>query len=209
VPYKNKIVTITPDHHTYNSVDLYDLVKMVKPHYDFHYRFYHNFDHIQNMIDGHQRCFGQMSISEYLAILYHDVVYDPLSRTNEENSVRMMLMHREKFPALIDDSDVQIASNIIMHTKHSNSLIPAYAARVVDVDLMILGSDPETYAKYVSNVRREYSMFSDDQWNEGRIKVLDHFLDSVLIFGTLELYELFEDQARHNMQQELENAKLS
>jgi predicted metal-dependent HD superfamily phosphohydrolase len=74
----------------------------------------------------------------------------------------------------------------------------------IDADLSILGQDTETYKIYFQNVRKEYSIYPDLIYNPGRKKVLKHFLELKRIFKTEYFYAKYENQAKQNLQTELE-----
>lgn len=182
----------------------------VKNYYIEGHRFYHTMDHIEVMLDGYEKYFHEsFSEAEFLAIVYHDIVYLPWASGNEENSASMLNAHHKLYFSKVKQEVIDEAMDIILATKHDGpgKMYMKSAQRVVDLDLMVLGKSEDAYKKYVANTRREYAMFSDDQWNAGRAKVLQHFLDLPRIYYTDVMYERFEQQARDNIKQELEELK--
>lgn len=177
---------------------------LVKSYYIEGHRFYHTMDHIEVMLDGYNKYFGDVSEAEYLAILYHDIVYLPFAKWNEENSVGLLNAHHKVYFHKLKPEVLQAASEIILATKHDSSPVSFAAERVVDLDLMILGCSGDVYRKYVANTRKEYAMYSDTEWKVGRTKVLQGFLAQERIFITDIMRNHFEHQARVNIQKELE-----
>lgn len=175
----------------------------VKNYYIEGHRFYHTMDHIESMLDGYGKYFGDISEAEYLAILYHDIVYLPFTGGNEENSVSMLNAHHKIYFNKVNQDIIDQASEIILATKHDGSPVSEAAQRVVDLDMMILGKSEDVYKKYVANTRREYGMYTDEQWNAGRAKVLAGFLAMPRIYFTDVMHKQFEQKARENIQQEL------
>lgn len=177
---------------------------LVKSYYIEGHRFYHTMDHIEAMLDGYAKFFGDITEEEYLAILYHDIVYLPFAKGNEENSVGLMNAHHKVYFYKLKPEVLQAASDIILATKHDGTPVSEAAQRVVDLDMMILGKNEDVYKKYVANTRKEYSMYSDEDWAIGRAKVLRTFLAMDRIFFTDVMRNHFEHHARVNIQKELE-----
>ena len=177
----------------------------VKNYYIEGHRFYHTMDHIESMLDGYDKYFNAcFTEAEFLAIVYHDIVYLPWASGNEENSAAMLNAHHKLYFSKVKQEIIDEAVEIILATKHDGTPVSEAAKRVVDLDMMILGKSEDTYEKYRGNTRREYGMFSDEQWTEGRIKVLQRFLGMDRIFLTDEMHDALEEKARYNIQQELD-----
>lgn len=178
---------------------------LVKPYYQEAHRFHHSWDHIETMLDGYEKFFGNvMSEEEYLAILYHDIVYQPWSARNEEDSIEMLRLHYNIHFPKQEFELIAKAIGIIRDTKHDGHAPTFWSQRVVDLDLMILGKNEKAYERYKNNTRREYIRYSDLEWNRGRSSVLQSLLDQPRIFSTQEMYDAFELKARDNIQKELD-----
>lgn len=179
----------------------------VKNYYIEGHRFYHTMAHIEAMLEGYEQHYhAQFSEAEFLAIVYHDIVYMPWTTDNEENSAKLLNAHHRLYFSKVKQEVIDEAMTIIRATKHFGpyEVLTESAKRVIDLDLMILGKAENVYKKYVANTRQEYGMYSDEQWNEGRANVLRHFLNSPRIFITDAMHKHFEERARINIQQELD-----
>jgi len=178
---------------------------LVKPYYIDQNRFYHTMDHIDAMLSGYETHFGDISIEEYIAILYHDAIHDTFSDLNEENSAALIEQDYPKYFKTLKRETVDKAKVLVLSTKHLGGAIinNPDALRIVDLDLMILGRSQDVYDSYVSNTRKEYSVYSDRQWQLGRTKALNHFLAQPRIFQTPEMYQIYEQAARANITREL------
>uniref|UniRef100_A0A1B6DVM9 Uncharacterized protein n=1 Tax=Clastoptera arizonana TaxID=38151 RepID=A0A1B6DVM9_9HEMI len=75
----------------------------------------------------------------------------------------------------------------------------------LDLDMVVLGSAPEDYADYAAKVQQEYSFLPDSLYKNLRSKVLQNFLQIPNIFATKEFRENYEQQARSNIQKEVES----
>jgi predicted metal-dependent HD superfamily phosphohydrolase len=187
------------------------LRSLVKHYYVTPHRFYHTIEHVDAMLDGYEHYFNEeMSQAEYFAILYHDAVYKPWSSENEEGSAFLMYLHHPNYFPKIKIEVLDAAKEIIMATKHiEGQVVSARCQRVVDLDMMILGKSPDVYDEYVARTRKEYSMYTDEQWAGGRAHVLQQFLDTPRLFLTNEMYTVFEQAARANIERELASLCLS
>jgi predicted metal-dependent HD superfamily phosphohydrolase len=75
----------------------------------------------------------------------------------------------------------------------------------LDFDLGILGAPQEDYDEYAAQIRREYSYYSGEEYRRGRKAVLEKFLDRKRLYFTDYFYELYESQARQNIQREIDS----
>jgi predicted metal-dependent HD superfamily phosphohydrolase len=168
-------------------------------------RFYHNWSHIEDCLTKLDAWPNRGKRSKSLlkhALIWHDFVYDPESKTNEQDSADR---YRYYFSHQQSKRFVNEVCRLILLTKgHTTLPNDVRGSIMISIDLSILGSEPDTYAEYVKNIRKEYSMFTDKQYNVGRIKVLQKFLDSERIYPNDRAAELWEVQARINIQNEID-----
>lgn len=160
------------------------------------HRHYHDSRHLLEVL----QVLGQLGNEDpavWIAALYHDAVYDPLSVTNEEESVTFM---RDAHAAM-GVSPLPTVAELIMATKTHVADSPQ-AAMLLDADLAILGAEPGRYAEYAKAIRREYAHVPDESFRTGRAKVLRTFLDRDRIFRSPRMAE-FEARARENIDREL------
>jgi predicted metal-dependent HD superfamily phosphohydrolase len=178
---------------------------LVRPYYMAAHRHYHDTRHIEDMFFSYVEFFGdEMTQAELLAIMYHDIVYLPWDSNNEFNSVKMLELHHKFYFPKVKQDLIDTASLIIMDTKHKGQ-INEFSKRVVDLDMMILGSEPLKYSEYGHNIRKEYFGFSDEVYRGGRKWFLETLLKQERIYETPKMYALFELKARKNIQIELGN----
>lgn len=165
-------------------------------------RHYHNLTHLNALVNELQVWRDKFANWDVIifAIAYHDIIYNTLKNNNEEKSADVAVKRLSKisFP----ESLTVFCEQLILATKkheYGNEQTNLFT----DADLSILGSDPETYKTYSSQIRREYSIFPDIVYNPGRRKVLLHFLAMDQIFKTKEFSARYESNARINLQEEL------
>jgi predicted metal-dependent HD superfamily phosphohydrolase len=150
-----------------------------------------------------------------LATFFHDVIYNPQSSTNEQDSADLFLnfvsdlingMQRmgneSNIPLAHIDSITkstvvsQIKQCIIATASHINS---AHQARLsphnggntllsafLDADMSILGKDTNTYDKYAASIRREYEFVERSVYCEKRAEILTSFLPFTTTLPTME-----------------------
>jgi predicted metal-dependent HD superfamily phosphohydrolase len=180
------------------------LWKEIHTSYTSRKRFYHNLDHLRSMI--HELEEVKAEIYDYDAILfsvfYHDIVYSASSKENEEKSAEIARQRLAQL-GLSDDFITKVETQILATKKHERSGVPDINY-LLDADLSVLGRDWETYSRYITQIRKEYSIYPDLLYKPGRKKVLNHFLGFDEIFKTGHFKKKYESQARENIKKEIE-----
>lgn len=153
------------------------------------------------LFDQYRTLVADLDLVEY-AFWMHDVVYDPKHGDNEALSAEMA-----RAWLALDVRSASIVSAHILAARHPSAPIDPDQQFVVDVDLAILGAPLSVYADYCQAVRREYAWVPDKAFKVGRGKVLADFLGRSRIYSHPEFIDLWEQQARLNMQWELERMR--
>ncbi len=169
-------------------------------------RYYHNLQHISEMLKIAGKFNQQFHHRNevFYAIWFHDIVYDPKAKNNEESSVEAM--KNSLSPLGISELSQQIIAELILVTKHEKIPIPCDIdmAILLDADLAILGAETWRYELYTQQIRQEYSFVDDATYRQGRSDFLQKMLSRPWIFQTDRLRELGEPLARKNIQYELD-----
>ena len=141
------------------------------------HRFYHGMNHLKNLIfliDA-----GRFEEKEkqklYLVAIFHDIVYDPYSKDNEEKSAeiyRMMVednFDQEVYDAILDTKD---------HTKKASNLI---SEEFLDMDIhnLIYGSLQDMIHD-THLLTREYGAYDWTLMKAGRIAFMENFAPYIL-----------------------------
>ena len=168
-------------------------------------RHYHNLSHIFNMLKQLDETKTEIKDLESLkfAIWYHDIIYKSTKKDNEDKSALFALKRLKKIN--FNPERAQIVQELILSTK-KHTIIKSQNndnAVLLDLDLSILGTDWNTYKKYISNIRKEYKIYPDFMYNPGRKKVLNHFLERETLYFTEHYKEQYEAQARENLNREI------
>ena len=126
-----------------------------------------------------------------LAILFHDAIYDPLSKDNESRSAALL--------AKLVPGDTGWAQAAILATADHMGYAggDGRVLRLLDLDLSPLAERPEVFARNTAFLRREFVSVSEADWRAGRRRVLERFALAPAIFRT-RLGQVYETPARDN-----------
>jgi predicted metal-dependent HD superfamily phosphohydrolase len=128
-------------------------------------------------------------------------VYDVRREDNEAESA---LLAQERLRSLdVGSATVQRVATMIVATKTHETDDPE-TALFLDADLAILGADACSYEKYARNIRKEYAVFDDMTYRQGRKAVLRYFLQKPRIYLSDSFYNRYEEKARINLHRELD-----
>ena len=175
-------------------------------------RAYHSLQHIQQLIGQFDQVKNNLHEPHIiaLALLYHDVIYEPTRSDNELKSAEYAV---ESLTGYLSAEQCQHIYALIMMTashqidKWSNKAKAreeySDAAYLLDMDLSILGSSWSVYEHYAHAVRQEYAHVSDDDYRVGRMAVLKELLAHPTLYLTDYYYERLEKQARKNIEHEI------
>ena len=141
------------------------------------------------------------------AILLHDAVYEPRRTDNESRSAALAARMLE---GLVPDETLSRTIRLIEAT--ARHAIPADLpddeaadmALFLDMDLAILGAEPDAFDAYEKAVRREYGWVEEPMWRAGRAAVLKSFLARPHVFHTRPFRQRFEARARENLARSLQ-----
>ena len=164
-------------------------------------RYYHNLTHIQDCLSifDETRSLANSPEAVELAIWFHDAVYDPKRSDNEEKSAAWVKSAIAQSGLSRDFSEY--VSRLILATCHNVIAQDRDTQLLMDVDLSILGREPEIFWQYENNIRKEYAWVPEDLFNQKRIAILRSFLERSHIYY-LDIYRnKFEAQARQNLEQ--------
>jgi len=140
------------------------LVDFYKERYSEPQRFYHTWNHVLDLI-GKAIDDNKLSDELLLAIVFHDIVYDPMNNDNEEKSA-------ELFKTFFNYPDVYEA---ILATKNHIDVNPT-SKLLNKYDLSVLYGDFNSFMKYEDGIFKEYQFVDVKTYTENRIKFLEkHF----------------------------------
>jgi predicted metal-dependent HD superfamily phosphohydrolase len=163
-------------------------------------RHYHNLAHIEDCLAALARVDGlsadeRETLTE--AIWWHDVVYDPTRRDNEERSAALAERH-------VRAGLRQEVGRLIRLTKaHDVGAGDRLGAILISIDLSILGAEPARYDAYAAAIRQEFIHVSESDYRAGRAGVLRRFAARPVIYPDAGFAATYDRRARDNLAREL------
>ena len=170
-------------------------------------RHYHTLEHVAALLqlcEKHLSLLGSRDVVRF-SIWFHDAVFSPLSRHNEERSAQLAVQLLK--PSSLPRPWLATIDRYIRATKHHPRSQDPDLQFLIDADLSILGADPETYQRYTQQVRQEYSIYPNFIYNRGRRAFVQQMLAKVRIFQTDALAERYEAAAKKNLAHELQTLR--
>lgn len=168
-------------------------------------RYYHNSTHIQKMLDFSLAFSDKIMEPEVvqLAIYYHDVIYNSLSKNNETDSASLAVQQLSK--TTFSAEKIKLTEQFILSTqKHLPLTEHPDVYYFLDFDLAILGTSEDIYQDYAEKIQKEYKWVPSFLYTKNRTKVLEHFLSRKEIYFTEIFRNEYESVARKNMQYEID-----
>jgi predicted metal-dependent HD superfamily phosphohydrolase len=162
-------------------------------------RAYHTFRHIEHCLVEFEEVRREAvdPIALELALWYHDAVYDPHARDNEERSA--VLAESIAAAAGLTRSTIQRAGDLIRVSTHRRAPTDPDARLFVDIDLSILGQPHARFLEYEGEVRKEYEWVPEADFRFLRALILEAFLERFTIYTTSHFVDKYEKQARENV----------
>jgi predicted metal-dependent HD superfamily phosphohydrolase/phosphopantetheine adenylyltransferase len=149
------------------------------------HRFYHTLEHISECIEKLSLHFKPDITPEdfhtlVIALAYHDVIYRPSSKTNEEDSVAYF---ESDLAGLLPEAITKRVVSLILSTKeHFANPNDKLESILVDIDMSIIAEKPDRYLDYARAIRREYCIFPDADYKKARKEFLMSSLQKKQMF---------------------------
>lgn len=193
------VYTIWKENPLFNERVLHHLLS----NYQQQHRKYHTIQHIQECFEEFNSIKKLLHHPEQveLAIWFHDAIYNPARQDNEEKSARMLANYsptKTKKGML----HTQQAQRLILATK-DHEAYDHDSAYFLDIDMSILGSSPKRFNEYEQQIREEYSMYSDEEYKQGRSTFLKPLSTKYKIYNTEEYEFKYAKQAKLNIDRTL------
>jgi predicted metal-dependent HD superfamily phosphohydrolase len=160
----------------------------------------HNFSYSPMLFDINDKYYGYYFNRVAIAIIYHDIVYNPISRRNESDSIKRMYddLSFTRDGWMFPDQ-LRLSKMLIYATTYGESFYTKEENIIRDVDLHQLGSDFYEFLLNENNIREEYKYVPDELFYPERAKILQRFLDRKRIFKIDWFYDKYENNARENI----------
>lgn len=164
-------------------------------------RAYHTLTHVRDSLDLFDQ-YGHMALQPDVveaALWIHDVFYLPGAADNEERSASW-----GEYLLVRGGISTELAASVrrlVLETRHTGHARDMDSALVEDVDLAILGRGAPQYEAYEALIRWEHRDMGEKTFRDCRLKILGALLGRKSIYFTLEFREMFEQNARTNLEQ--------
>jgi predicted metal-dependent HD superfamily phosphohydrolase len=173
--------------------------------YNEKHRHYHNVNHINAVLEHLVQ--AKHLANDYdaleIALWFHDAIYKPFSSTNELDSANWGSKFLQRNGASKELSTK--VHTLIMATLHNVMPKDNDEKLIVDIDLSILGSSPETYNQFESWIRKEYKLVPILIYRKKRKEILTSFLERDRIYSHDYFYVNLENNARANITNAIQN----
>jgi predicted metal-dependent HD superfamily phosphohydrolase len=166
-------------------------------------RAYHTAEHIRD-------CLTQLDMSREIArrpdeveaaIWFHDAVYLPGAPDNEDRSAQ--LAHTALLACAVPLEVSRRVAELVLATRHLTLPREPDGQLLCDIDLSILGREPEIFDQFEQRIRREYAWVPEPMYRTSRSEVLAGFLRRRSIYQTGYFRERYEIPARKNLERTL------
>ena len=140
-------------------------------------------------------------------MLYHDAIYDPTAASGRNEELSAQLAEGELPDILAEHRVHKVARYVRATASHAPAERDDDLNFFLDADLVILGSDPDRYDQYARDIRWEYAHVPDDQYREGRTRVLQSLAARAgqsSLFKTTVLGTIYEEPAQQNIAREIQ-----
>src|SRR5215831_1917480 len=165
-----------------------NLFNSIVEHYSAKNRAYHDLSHIQSLLSLSESLPDKIQNRDalYFSIWFHDVIYDTKRSDNEEKSAEFAV---EALAGLgVPEQTIAVTREMILATKHHRAAGLSWDMKAfLDLDTSILGAPEDIYKEYSRAIRKEYSWVPDSLYRDGRMKVLNDFLEREHIYHTEEI----------------------
>jgi predicted metal-dependent HD superfamily phosphohydrolase len=168
-------------------------------------RHYHTMEHIEELLNLSSK-FSSYLINEVnveFSIWFHDVIYDPKSSENEEQSAD--LWRKFATEANLTEDQQNLVFKYILLTK-THKVDPLEQDRdlmfFLDMDMCILGREEERFDLYTRQIRKEYCHVEDSVFFLRRPDFLEKLVGGG-VYLTKEFQEIYEEKAKQNVAREI------
>ena len=137
-------------------------------------RHYHTLVHIDAMLSLATKHEVRDRVAVDLATIFHDVVYDAVAGgggRNERESARVFVEFAHSTTMTSERID-KVVQWIERTWSHDGAGLDSDGRLFMDFDMSILGAERDAYARYASQVRREYGHVNWLYWRVGRSQFL-------------------------------------
>jgi predicted metal-dependent HD superfamily phosphohydrolase len=175
------------------------LARWAEPH-----RAYHTTEHlvfVLSVVDSHAHLAADADAVR-LAAWFHDAVYDPQARDNEERSAVLASAALRELGAGPDEV-AEVARLVRLTATHEVADGDRNGALLADADFATLAVPAPAYDRYTAAIRREYAHVPDEAFRAGRAAMLRRLADLPSLYRIVPERAAWTERARGNITREL------
>ncbi|WP_217134733.1 DUF4031 domain-containing protein [Leucobacter chinensis] len=170
------------------------------------HRAYHTLTHLEDVLlalDQLSIRGEAIAVETLLAAWFHDAVYTGRGNRDERDSAGLAVARLDS--AGLDPQLSKLVGELVIETIPGGAGAAGNegARHLLDADLAIFAAPTSRYTEYREAVRSEYAHVPEDQFREGRSRILDAYLERERIYATVPAHELWEGRARANLAAEV------
>ena len=167
-------------------------------------RMYHTLAHVSDVARHFDFARARASVSDpatvFVAILFHDAIYDALASDNEARSAALALEWVAR--SNVDVSPARVEAFVLATAAHG-TIEPAGdldLALFLDSDMAILGASEAEYDAYERGVAYEYAeAYPEAAYRMGRSRFLEKLIAKPRLYTSDLFHETFDVVARENL----------
>lgn len=169
-------------------------------------RAYHNFGHVQEVLkhfaEAAQGPGWERPLEPYLAVLYHDAVYEAGRSDNEARSARLAVERIAHWLPGEGVDSARVAHLIDLTARHGQlraDQVDRDAALFLDCDMAILGAEPAAFDAYDRGIAAEYRHVPGWLFKLNRRRFLKALLEKERIYLSDFFHARYDAHARANL----------
>lgn len=175
--YKSEVLN---DFETYRiKYGIFDDLQHIESYYNGKGRFYHNMEHLDEVLCELENYKDLHTVEEYqilvMTAIYHDIIYDPKAKDNEEKSAEMVSVCSSS------DHILKQVKDLILFTKYQRNPESELEETFMCCDMAIFEKPFEQQLVFEKKIQKEFAWVPLSVYVPERIKVLDKIRD--LYFG--------------------------
>lgn len=171
------------------------------------HRRYHTFQHLEECLEELDEIEGdeeRLALIE-VALWFHDAVCQPGRATNAAMSASLAKEFLLECQA--SDTVIEFVHDMIMATQQHRAQDDPDAAIMIALDLNIFARSPQRYMAYEKQLREESASVPMSEYAPQRIGWLQGFLDRPQIYESETMRDIYEEQARFNLEEGIKRLK--
>jgi predicted metal-dependent HD superfamily phosphohydrolase len=170
-------------------------------------RRYHSLDHLRDCLAELDRAPADGADRDRVeaALWFHDAIYDPRAGDNEARSAEWS--HRAMAELGVPSAVADDVARLVRLTGHAGPTPDPSGRLLCDIDLAILGREPEAFETYDRHIREEYAWVPEPAFRAARIGVLTGLLARGPLYQTEHFRRRYETVARTNLGRVLERLR--